>query len=118
MAVSRLPLDAQDPHAELSVELDGSPWVLSLDWNERDGAWYLSVFADDAARTPVVEGWRICTGGLPLKRARGVRPEGEIQFVALGGGDADPGRDELGSRVVALYYDREGLAELVASLAE
>jgi len=113
MSVDRLPLSSEHAHQSLSVELGGSPFTIEILWSDRDAAWYLSVYAEDADATPIVEGWRVCVSGLPLRRTRGsARPPGEILFVDLGGTLQDPGRDELGERVIALYYDPDDFAEL------
>lgn len=117
MTIHRLPIDAADPLFEFSVDLDGRPLAIRFQWNIREEAWFASVFADDADRTEIVTGKRVCAPGRLLWRARGsARPLGEIIFVDLGGTNTDPARDDLGSRVIALYYDEESWAELIAEL--
>ena len=117
MTISRLPIDSVDPHSSFSVELDGSSYVIEFDWNARDGAWYASAFADDAEQTPIVEGWRVCAPGRLFGRAIGdARPPGDIIFAPLDGAHVDPGRNDLGVRVIALYYDAASLAEVLAEL--
>ncbi len=113
MAVFRLPVASTDPHSRLSVDLDGRPFVITLDWNDREGAWYFSMHADDAEQTPIVQGWPVRVAAQPLWRNRhALRPPGDILFIDLGRGNLDPGRDDLGTRVIALYYDAESVGEL------
>ena len=114
MTVYKIPLDADDSHFGFSVDLDGSLFSISFYWVEREGAWYCSLAADDNDATPIVSGWRVCVPGLLTRRAYGVsRPAGELLFVDIGETNTDPGRYDLGVRIILLYYDEASMAELV-----
>jgi len=112
MAVLRLPIDSTDPHARQLVELEGSTYAIETDWNDRDQAWFCSIYTNEG--TALITGYRLVIGALPIRRVVGdTRPPGEIQVVDTAGGYVDPGRDDLGSRVILLYWERETLeAEL------
>ncbi len=113
MAVFRLPLDAEAPHSRRSVQLEGVSYLIDLDWNERNEAWFVSVYLDDAGPTPIVQGFRVVIGSPVLRRVRTPpRPPGDILFIDTSGEDLDPGRDDVGARVQGLYYERADIEAL------
>ena len=57
-----------------TVDLDGRPYLLAFDWNGREDAWYISIYADDADTTPLIEGWRVSIAAAP--NAQGRQPDG------------------------------------------
>lgn len=111
MASFRLPVDPTEPHQRQGFELGGSSFLLDLDWNERNQAWFFSLFTND--EIALIEGFRVVIGARPLRRVTDSRrPAGDIQFVDTGVGSVDPGRDDLGNRVILLYHDPETAASL------
>jgi len=98
-----LPIDSTDPHYVLTVQLEGARYQLAMDWNERESAWYLSVAEEDG--TQIVDGIRVVVDWPLLRKvAASTRPPGEIVFVDTSRSGEDPGRYELGERVVATYF--------------
>ncbi len=113
MAAYTLPLDSADPHYTLELDLEGSRFVAILDWNERDASWYFSLELPDG--TQLLDGHRMVIGQPLLRRIKDSRrPKGDIILLDTSGEQLDAGRDELGGRVVALYYEQADLAALAA----
>lgn len=111
MAV-RLPIDSIEPHSRREVQLDGASFTMDLDWNDREQGWHVSLYT--AAGEPLIEGHRVVIGGSPLRRVtKAGRPGGDIIFVDTSGTQEEPGRDDLGARVVALYYDATEIQALL-----
>jgi hypothetical protein len=92
------------------TSLDGASFELRFRWNPRAAGWFLDVF--DAGGEAIVLGVRIVVSWPLLRRVTHAgRPAGEIMAVDTTGG-GDPGRDDLGSRVVLKYFDAASVAEL------
>lgn len=90
--------------------LDGRPYILRFQWNERAACWYLTIAQDDG--TPLLRGLAV-RNNVPLLRPyrHDTRlPGGDIVAQT----EVEPGRDaqreELGARVVLLYIDAAELA--------
>lgn len=113
MATSSLPTRTDYPHYSFSVDLDGTPYVLDFDWNERAGSWALGVSLVDG--TVLVAGRRIVVGYPLLNRFKDPRlPRGVLMAMDTSNQDADPGEAELGARVQLVYIDAADLAEIEA----
>jgi hypothetical protein len=103
-----LPLDSVDPHYTVTVKLEGVRYRLGMDWNEREGSWYLSVAQEDD--TAIVSGLRVVPDWPLLRRvADSARPPGEIVFRNTNAGDTEPGRYDIGKIFVPLYYEEDEL---------
>ena len=91
----------------VDVDLDGVTFRLQFKFNDRDSAWYMSIFstADVELRTgiKVVSDWTL----LRLWQEIQLRPAGEM--IATTQGDiARPALvDELGAEVVLTYLDED-----------
>lgn len=103
-----------------TVTLDGVEFDFEFRWNNRDSAWYLSIYdptvaaADDGSRVPILGSIPVLVGWPLLNQYRmRTRPLGELVALDTSGQDADPGRRDLGSRVLLLYYTRDEVAALV-----
>jgi hypothetical protein len=93
---------ATAPAQTQRVKLGAEYFTLTLRWNERMGAWLLDVA--DSAEIAIVHGIVVRVGLNLLGRypGRGL-PEGALVAADTSGADADPGRDDLGGRVLLLY---------------
>lgn len=103
-----LPLDSTDPHYTVAVKLGGTRYRLGMDWNEREGSWYLSLSQEDG--TAIASGLRVVPDWPLLRRVTdAVRPPGEIMFRNTNADDAEPGRYDIGESFVPLYYEESEL---------
>lgn len=115
----RIPTRSDLDFYEMQLTLDGSPFDLVFRWNARDEVWYLSIYDPavaetvDGSRTPIIGSIPVFVGGplLSLCRRRD-RPLGELIAIDTQGNDEDPGRRDLGDRVVLLYYSQAELSGL------
>lgn len=84
--------------------LDGRDYLLTFDWNQRDGRWRLDVA--DAAGVPLATGVSLVTRGYPLAGVvDALRPAGDLVVVdATGANDLDPGFADLGARFQLVYF--------------
>lgn len=111
MTMYQLPIDSEEPHARFEIDLDETTFALRFDWSDREEAWYFSVELPDG--TQVLDGRKVVIGCPMLRRLAGAdRPKGDIVFVDTSGTDAEPGRNDLGDRVLALYADAAEIAAL------
>jgi hypothetical protein len=86
------------------VLLDGTVYVLKLQWHSRADRWYASLSLLDG--TPLVQGRAVCVGtDLLLGCAEAGRPYGLlIALPTSETGLVDPGLTGLGSGCVLCYY--------------
>lgn len=99
-----LPITSAEPHYSVTFDFDGVEFVLRFDWNQRDGAWYMSLELPDG--TPLMLGHKVVLRFPMFRRVVDARrPAGELVFIDTSGTDAEPGRLDLGARVVAVYVD-------------
>jgi hypothetical protein len=109
MMLHVIPLTSDSPHYEQQTELDGVVYALTLEWNEREGAWYLTLA--DANGDIIRAGIKLVTNWRLLRRVRDARrPPGEL--VAYDPAGKGLGRDNLGTDVQLLYADAELIAEM------
>jgi len=118
----RIPTSQRFTDYRQTTTLEGRDFILRFLWNQREGTWFFSLF--DSQEDPIVEGVKVVVG-FPLlrlvtddRKPPGVllavdttapvpdRAEGE-KVLAL-----DPGIDELGERVLLLYFPTDELDEL------
>ena len=111
MAIHRIPTstDPELPHYVQRTALEGTTYVLRIDWNQREQRWYLRISDEDgnvlAGDVKVVANWPL------LRRHRDERlPPGSIMAIDQSGKGEDPGLTELGERVLLLYFDAEELS--------
>lgn len=120
MTILRIPTRAEQVDYVQRTALDGRDYLLHFAWNQRESKWYLDV--RDQRGEPIVLGIKIVANKRLLGRlvTSEARPPGELIAVDMtspagSGKDAyDPGKSELGSRVVLLYLDAETIASLQA----
>lgn len=108
MAIYKLPFESIDPHYEFEIDLEGTRYVFVLDWNSRDEAWYLSLALPDG--TQILDGRRVVLGSPVFRRlTHASRPLGDLIFLDTDGTSVEPGRNDLGGRVVGIYFDEADL---------
>lgn len=95
---------SQRPTVRQTVVLDGRAYLLELQWNGREGRWYLHLF--DGAGAPLELGTKLVAD---LQLCRNLidsrRPPGRLWFVDRGATGRDPGLDDLVSGGFALLYE-------------
>lgn len=101
--------DPKVPSYTQRTQLGSRDYLLTFDWNGRDGHWYLDIALED--ETMVAAGIKIVLGTRLLRSVYGPnRPEGEIIAVDTTGSHRDPGLEDLGSRVILAYLEPSDLA--------
>lgn len=111
MAITRIATSQKIPYYSEIVDLDGENFLMVFKWNFRDSTWYFSLYQED--ETPVAVGMRLVVGWNPLRRLVGTdRPLGSIYVHDTVGTDVEAGFEELGTRVLVLYYDEDEIASL------
>jgi hypothetical protein len=107
MSAIELPVNSDAPHYDFSLMLEGRRFKIELRWNERSGAWFLSLY--DAADELLAAGRRVVLGADLRGRARDARlPPGPIMAVDSSGRNQDAGRMDLGVRVKLVYLESSG----------
>lgn len=103
------------PKYTLEVALDNVTFRLGFHWNDRAGAWFMSIA--DVNGTPLLSGRRVVVGFPLISRFRDPRlPAGDFNAVDTSGQKLEAGPNDLGDRVRLLYFSRSELpAALVAS---
>lgn len=103
-----LPLVPSIPSYRVGVSLAGVQYILDVRWNAREGAWFLDVLAED--ETPIRRGIKIVLGTLLGGREVSDEfPLGVLQAIDLTNTGTEAGLDDLGDRVVVLFYSFEEL---------
>lgn len=106
MATLVLPARSDLPFYDFGVDLEGSSFTFELRWNPRAGAWFLSVY--DAAGDLLIAGRRVVLGVSLFGPNFDERlPPGFLCAIDTGTTGEDPGRDDLGGRVVLVYDESE-----------
>jgi hypothetical protein len=107
VAVYEITIDVGDDEViEQDVELDGIVYTFRFAWNTRDESWSLSVLL------PSGEGLamgRKVVLGVPLLRGEidSRLPPGMLVAVDTTEQSAEPGRYDLGKRVIVSYFDAD-----------
>lgn len=83
-------------------ELDKATYKFSLEWNDRDSGWYMSIA--DVNGVPLLSGRRIVLNYPLINVYRDTRlPLGNIMAFDSTGLDVEPGYADLGDRVYLAY---------------
>lgn len=97
------------PTIRCRANLDGSDYLLELQWNGREGRWYLHLLT--ANGDPIVLGCKVVADAWLGRRSPDSRmPPGMLLVVDFSGTGRDPGIDDLLDRVGLVYVDAEDLA--------
>lgn len=107
MATLILPARSDVAFYDFEVDLEGRSYVFELRWNARAGLWFLTL--RDAAGEVIVANRAVVlasrlTGGSADPRL----PPGTIVAVDTGIENKDPGREDLGGRVLLVYAESTG----------
>jgi hypothetical protein len=98
-----VPLRSDLPFYRFQVELDEVTYGLAFRWNYEAGAWFLTLYTSEdeviLAGVKVVVDWPVGS-----RSADPRMPPGALQFLDTTGARQDPGEEDLGSRVVLLYF--------------
>lgn len=106
MALRVIPLhgSSQRPTVRQTVTLDGRAFLLELQWNGREGRWYLHLF--DADAQPIELGMKLVADVRLGRHSIDPRmPPGLLGLSDRGATGRDPGIDDLASGAFALLYE-------------
>lgn len=104
MSTVRIPVDSVSANFTLRCELDAVEYEFTFRFNERDGTWFMSLA--DIEGDPIVEGVPLRVNLPLLMDVPDVRkPGGLLMALDTSGTGVDPGRYDLGDRVVLTYGD-------------
>lgn len=107
MATLILPANSDAPYYDFDVDLEGSSYTFEFYWNARSAAWFLTVY--DATGDAIVAGRRVVLGVPLFGRSVDTRlPPGFLIAIDTGTTEEDPGRNDLGTRVVIVYVESTG----------
>lgn len=109
MSVLVMPTRTDLPHYSFSIELEGVTYGFEFRWNLRDSAWYFDI--SDSSGTPLITGRKVALGAPLLRRfvLPGL-PPGELVAYDSSGKGQEAGIDELGARVLLLYWESSEFA--------
>lgn len=104
MTAQLVPTYTDTTHYSEQVTLDGSPYVLTFDFNQREAAWYVSVGLPDGTR--IYDGLKlVCNWPLMHKCSDPNRPPGDLFVLSNSADNSTPGLADLGTGGrCALYY--------------
>lgn len=106
-----IPLRSDLPHYTFQVELDSASYEFEVRWNEAAAGWIMSIFTSDAQ--PLITGLRLVVDWSLAGRYADARlPPGKLIALDTSGAHADPTRNDLGSRVILLYFSEAEVAAL------
>lgn len=118
----RIPTSTTFPFYSQTTTLDGQDYVFRFLWNQREGTWFFSLL--DADEDPIVEGLKVVVN-LPLLRlvTDERKPPGVLLAVDTTAPEVDrtagekvlaldPGLEELGERVLLLYFSEAEIESL------
>lgn len=91
-------------HYDLQVVLDGAVFTLELRWNTRDEAWYMDLRTE--AGDPILTSVKVVVDWpLAGRCVDARRPAGALFAIDTSSERRDPGKDDLGSRVILVYFE-------------
>lgn len=99
-----VPIPTDAPLYTLRVTLDGAEWLILVDWDGREGRWYLSLGTVDGAW--VVRGVKVVADWPLLRHVRGGGgPPGNLYAADFSNRGEPPGYSDFGpGRRVRLLY--------------
>lgn len=104
MAISILPIDSADPAYDVDVDLSGTIYRLTVQWNTRGAYWTVGIALVDG--TPIVAATKIVPGWSLFEHQQDPRlPAGRIVAIDMTGTGAMPTDESLGSGCLVVYDD-------------
>ena len=104
MAIVEIPTRSDVERYKFTIDLDGTSYGFAFHYNDRMSKWIFDITLDDG--TPIIENIPVYVNEIPLSRFQDTRlPPGTIMFIDTSGASLDPGRDDLGTRVLMVYLD-------------
>lgn len=90
------------------IELDGALFRFTMQFNHREGFWYLSI-ADESGND-IRTGVKVIANFPLLRRVADIAaPAGELLALDTTDADADPGLEDLGATVLLTYVEEENV---------
>lgn len=106
-----LPFVASNPNYRVGTTLNNVTYIFDVRWSTREGAWYFDIRDEDESM--IRAGVKIVLGALLGRRSADARfPPGAFETFDLTYTGREAGLDDIGTRVVVLYYSPEALAAL------
>lgn len=104
MALLAFPIEPSTPNQRMDFALDGTRYVFEFRWNDRDQAWFMSMF--DEQESPIMESVKITLGSIIGSHYVDPRkPPGPIFAADLSNLNQEAGIDDLGERVQVYYSE-------------
>lgn len=104
-----LPLIPSEPNYRVGTQLVETQYILDVRWNTRDAAWYMDLLQED--ETPIRMGIKLVLGSpLGARTTDQAFPPGVFIAVDLSGAGRDATLDDMGVRVVVMFYTSDELA--------
>lgn len=104
MAVLELPIRADLPAYDFTVELDGTVYTLALRYNERMARWIMDLMTSDGVQ--IISGIPLLTNCDLIGRFRyNIVPPGKFLAYDTSGNDANAERLTFGEPIVLLYEE-------------
>lgn len=111
MGVFSIPLRQDQPRFDFSLSLDGVAYTFLFAWNTRDSGWYFSLFTEE--EEPIWLSVRVVVNWpLGFRSRSALRPPGLFMAFDTAETSTDPGLEDLGARVILLYFDAVELAAI------
>lgn len=107
-----LPVDSSSTAYSFEAALDGTSFLFTVNWNERDLSWYISISDTDGIN--LIGDVRLAVGSelLHLVQDPVRKPQGAIVVYDTTADQIDPGRNDLGDRVRIGYLTAAEVAAL------
>lgn len=97
-----LPNVPGEPFYDFSIDLEGSTFLFTFRWNDRAGAWFMTV-GNEAGDIFLADRKVVLRFPLLLRSVDARLPKGELLAVDTAGSDVEPGLADLGDRVILTY---------------
>jgi hypothetical protein len=109
--ILEIPLRPDLAHYDFSYTLDEVTYLFEFRWNSREEAWYFDLRLED--ETDVLNGVKVVLGyPMGIRSRNANRPPGQLVAFDTSGRNEEAGLEDLGSRVIILYYDLEEVNEM------
>lgn len=104
MATYKIPVTSDNLNYRMTVEMDGSLYHLDFRYNDRAGAWFISVYAEDG--TEILIGQKLVTDWIVGQYSSTVNlPAGELMVLDATQAGIEATDSNFGSTVVVLYKE-------------